>query len=253
MILTPIEKIFVYKNDIIVKRLPDYDDDRPPPGKRGQVTEFTFQSRRKLAFVAANTETEFKTMVTLTYPRSYPSNGKTVKGQLRAFLQYLRRVDCNVDYLWFLEFQRRGAPHFHLLLSTDLGQIEKTAVSERWYAIVASEDERHLRAGTRVEALRSREGGARYAVKYAMKMYQKNVPEDYADVGRFWGHSQGVKPKLKSVYRIRNEADLTLYLLKWLQEKNGRLSYKHLFGAAPYLRRSLGENDNNNDGVGGSS
>lgn len=37
--------------------------------------------------------------------------------------------------------------------------------------------------------LRSPEGAARYITAYASKPAQKQVPEEYRDVGRFWGNS----------------------------------------------------------------
>jgi hypothetical protein len=238
-ILPPIEKIFVFKSDIVVKRMPD-EAREFTPGLRSEVAEFSFSSRRKLAFVAANTDVVFRTMITLTYPREFETDGSVVKRHLRAFLQYMRRVDVDADYLWFLEFQRRGAPHIHLLSSVMSRSVKKTDVSRRWYKIVSSGDRRHLRAGTRVEAIRKPGGGARYAVKYALKMYQKVVPVGYRDVGRFWGHSRGVRPSVRAIYRVRNDEQLRLYLLRWLEVAGKGLDYSVLFGAAPYLERARG-------------
>lgn len=239
--LPQIEKIFVYNRDIVVKRLPPVDTN-PGRGKRSAITEFSFNSRRNLAFTAANTDIVFTYMVTLTYPRVFPNRGKDVKRNLKAFIQYMRRVDQGVSYLWFLEFQKRGAPHIHILYRMVSSQLEKTAVSQRWYEIVNSGDNNHLLAGTRVEKLRKPDGAARYAVKYAMKTKQKQVPEDYQDVGTFWNCSHDVRPKVKKIYRIKNEDDLRLYLMRWSQEvSNGRFGYKILYGAAEYLERARGE------------
>lgn len=55
-------------------------------------------------------------MITLTYPREYSKDGQTVRKNRDNFLRFCRREFGNPDYLWFLEFQRRGAPHIHLLL-----------------------------------------------------------------------------------------------------------------------------------------
>lgn len=182
-------EIEFYKRDAIIKGLGGSPNSLPP--ERGEVVEFSRKSRERLAFVANNTQADFRAMVTLTYPASYPSDGKTVKAHLNRFLTWARRSKGVTDYLWFIEFQKRGAPHFHILLSSYLPKVE---VAEQWFAIVESGDTRHLNAGTRVEYLRSKDGGARYATKYAYKMTQKTVPPDYRSVGRFWGHSKGVKP-----------------------------------------------------------
>jgi hypothetical protein len=65
--------------------------------------------------------------------------------------------------------------------------VNKTAVAEAWYAIVGSGDVRHLWAGTRTEALRNPRSVGGYAAKYAAKRLQKEVPDGFTDVGRFWG------------------------------------------------------------------
>jgi hypothetical protein len=44
------------------------------------------------------------------------------------------------------------------------------------------------------ENVRSTDGAIRYVLSYALKPYQKTVPRDYRNVGRFWGLSSGVGP-----------------------------------------------------------
>lgn len=188
-----VRAITVYRSDVVVKYAPTRELERLP-GEREEVRELSPRSRARLAFVAANTAVEFRGMITLTYPAVFPEDGREVKRQLNRFLSWLRSRSPGLEYLWFLEFQRRGAPHVHILTSADLSQLRED-VSARWYAAVGSEDERHLRAGTRCERIRKPGGGARYAVKYAAKMRQKRLPEGYVNPGRWWGHSRGVKPE----------------------------------------------------------
>ena len=56
-------------------------------------------------------------------------------------------------------------------------------VSLTWAAVVKSGDPRHVRAGTRVEQIRSREGVMFYASKYVAKLDTEAV----GNAGRFWG------------------------------------------------------------------
>jgi hypothetical protein len=128
-----------------------------------------------------NAEVSLPVMVTLTYPAEYPTSGRVVKRHLHAFENWCRRR--GVGGVWFLEFQDRGAPHLHLLVTRGLPPLE---VSAAWYRIVASGDERHLRVGTRVEPMHSPFAWV-YAAKYGAKAEQKDVPESFRDVGRFWG------------------------------------------------------------------
>jgi hypothetical protein len=194
-----VRAIRIYKNDVIVVRegtAPNVKD-----RTRGVIKEFSAKSRRRLAFTASNTSVQFVTMITLTYPRQFPTDGRKVKQDLYKFLRWLKRDLGKLSVLWFLEFQRRGAPHIHIYHDKRLprNRQERSGmrfrVSAAWYQIVGSDDERHLRAGTRVESFRSKDGAARYCVKYAMKMEQKIVPPDYRNVGRFWGCTRDVPPR----------------------------------------------------------
>jgi hypothetical protein len=141
-------------------------------------------------------------LLTVTYPgdwREVAGSGPRTKGHLRALRQWIdRQLKARgiTDWgaLWFLEFQTRGAPHFHLVLwGTNLRGIDldevKPALSKAWVKIVDHPDPeqraKHLQAGTRLEFLRERHFG--YAVAYASKPHQKQVPEGYAKPGRFWG------------------------------------------------------------------
>lgn len=158
---------------------------------RGDITEFSERSASRMRRYLRECVVDYEYMVTLTYPCGYPSDGEQVKQHLRIFLQKLKRDagnrECEYSAFWFLEFQSRGAPHFHIFTTHDFN---KKWVSRIWYDIVKSDDYRHLAAGTRVEKLRGGRGAAAaYASKYAAKLKQKDVPEGYENVGRFWGVS----------------------------------------------------------------
>lgn len=189
----------LYANDAVVIRhghAPHVEDHT-----RGDITVFSDKARARLAFVANNTTVTFRTMITLTYPKEYPRDGSIVKKDLRRFLAAWRAYTRGANHLWFLEFQRRGAPHVHILTDypcppgRPARKNLRLWVANKWYDVCGQLDPKHLLAGTRTERLRSPEGGAHYAVKYASKMRQKSVPEDYRNVGRFWGHTRAVRPE----------------------------------------------------------
>jgi len=173
-------------------------------------------------------------MVTLTYPREFPNDGKDVKRNLNAFLVALRRKVKDLEYLWFLEFQKRGAPHIHLLIrGLRVSRQNQAWTSQTWYRLCATGDDRHLRAGTRLERIRKPDGARHYAVKYAFKMRQKVVPESYRNVGRFWGHSKNVKPVAKS-HAVCTNDDLVgaLEASGWRWLRGDVIRYKTLYGAS---------------------
>lgn len=161
-------------------------ESRPPP-VRGAIEGFSPAAAARMRRYLRKCNANYKYMCTLTYPADYPVDGTVVKNHLRVFLQRWKRLagDDSFSAFWFMEFQERGAPHFHIFCTH---QAPKEWVADVWYEIVGSNDERHRRAGTRIEKIRcGRRGTCSYASKYASKMGQKEVPENYKHCGRFWG------------------------------------------------------------------
>ena len=156
-------------------------------GLRGQITGLTRRSRQTMVIRAKNLPSMVG-FVGLTYPKQFPLDGRLVKVHLDRIGKWLQRRCVNA--FWFLEFQRRGAPHIHLF--TD-AWIDKAELSAAWYKIVGSNDPKHLKSGTSVQRLHNSEGMGRYVSKYCSKAgseskaYQKIVPPDYQGVGRLWG------------------------------------------------------------------
>lgn len=243
----PIVGVQVYRNDVrVVRRGLHHPGNKDKTPKRGTIRMLSRKSRKRLAFVANNTNVRFVTMVTLTYPKEYPTDGKTVKRHLNAFLTWIRRRFDRPSYLWFLEFQKRGAPHVHLLLDYPLPYTVNQRndirhdVSRRWYKIVGSGDEKHARAGTRVERIRKPDGAARYCLKYAYKTEQKWVPPRYQNVGRFWGCSRDVAPTEPRVIPM-DEATVRAVIADWdYSPDNDTLVYQTLFGCADRFRTYSG-------------
>ena len=175
--------------------------------------------------------TRIPAMVTLTYPGDWVTvapTGRASKDHLRAFqLRYKRAWGEKLTAVWKMEFQDRGAPHYHLLMVPPHGRAgeyrQVTArrrrpavgdglhfrewLSATWADVVAHPDpvqrERHQRAGTGVdyaEGMRARDPKrlAVYFLKHSTpsmtssKEYQHRVPAEWqvegAGPGRFWGY-----------------------------------------------------------------
>jgi len=227
----------LYKQDAVVLRR---DFSRPGVDwERADVKQFSWSSRKRLAFTAANTDTVFTAMMTLTYPRVFPNDGKDVKRNLNHFLVLLRKRNPDVLYLWFLEFQKRGAPHIHIVIrGVRVNHDAQQWLSQTWYRLCNTNDPKHLAAGTRLERIRSPNGARNYCVKYAYKMKQKNVPTAYRNVGRFWGCSRSVKPTCRSRHDC-TEDDLVGALEEsgWTWQTSERIEYSTLYGAAECLTK----------------
>jgi hypothetical protein len=125
----------------------------------------------------------------LTYPSDFPLDGKTVKRNLHALIQLLRRQDIK-DYFWGIEFQKRGAPHINILLPC---AIDGDRLRKAWFKIVGSGDENHLTYGASIEEIRDKSKLSTYIVGYQYKKEQKDVPEAFKNVGRFWGTTKRAK------------------------------------------------------------
>lgn len=192
-------QVTVLRRDVIVKRslpmsttlrqtLDAGKPDRKGGGTRRNITAWTPGAARRLVLAARNGDVTLGYMITLTYPSVFPQDGREVKRHWAAMRKWLvRRGVCG---LWFLEFQDRGAPHYHVFVNVEVPYL---AVAAAWYRICDTGDKKHLVAGTRVEQLREVDAAARYAEKYAIKPEQKVVPEQFRDVGRFWGRFGGYR------------------------------------------------------------
>lgn len=238
-ILPPVVGFELYRQDAVVLR--QGRAGRPVDWARSDVTEFSAASRKRLAFVASNTDVNFTTMITLTYPMEFPNDGKDVKRDFATFKKAMMRRWDKPSYLWFLEFQRRGAPHIHLLLErVKVNKCSIAWLSGTWYRICDTGDEKHLRAGTRIERIRLPEGARHYVVKEASKMYQKRVPGAYQNVGRFWGCSRDVPPTARQTVSCTEDdlvGALELSGWRWLRSEN--INWKTLYNASEYLIKSL--------------
>ena len=131
--------------------------------------------------------------------------------------------------LWNLEFQERGAPHFHVVLCWKrepvLEQFRRW-VSSSWNAIAEPGDELHFQAGTRVDriATTSKKDVAkllRYLVKHAIKPKQKHRkdPSSGEDLptGKMWDVFGDLPQVVLEVLELDQEALTHLYrrLRRW--------------------------------------
>lgn len=179
---------------------------------RGKVKKLSNDSLSRLIVVIQSSDITFHSMITLTYPKQYPLDGEIVKADIHTFTQWVRKR-FNTHFLWFLEFQERGAPHVHLMLETseitprmrvDAGLYwTKRLAMSGWMQEQTKGDYDKMRiAVIRMakfnthqsfwELIRHTDAARRYVTKYAAKSFQKDVPKAYQKVGRFWGCSKGV-------------------------------------------------------------
>jgi hypothetical protein len=196
-----------------------------PPMRRGggirdRVRGFSRRSRRNflrhLASINRRALRAFKgqtIFVTLTYPHEYPEDPELCKRHLKALRKRLQRLYGSFGAFWRLGIQQRGAWHFHLLLFVGpsfgaIGELRRF-ISSSWYEITGKVSEGHLRAGTRVEAVKRWKEVTSYVERYMAK------PEEFPEglqTGRVWGiwneellpvQWETVEVSLRDAFKIR--------------------------------------------------
>jgi hypothetical protein len=146
----------------------DDDEFRRGGGARGNVTEFSPQSRVRLFRLIARLKTpEHKgyrskvSFVTLTTGEIF--HPRVFKVFLFRLFRRLRKRFPGTAIIWRLEYQDRGAPHAHLILY-NAPWIDKHALQKVWGDIVGQEQ-----PFTRIEMIRVYKKLVNYVAKYVAK------------------------------------------------------------------------------------
>lgn len=229
-----------------------YDDDEPFSMRDGaparQVEGWSRRSRSRMVRRLAQLDYSpmyaagrSAAMVTLTYPGDWLTvapTGKAVKAHLRALWKRWARRWAHDPFVgpWKLEFQRRGAPHLHLLAVLPDDFEFSAWLSATWADVVAHPDpeqrRRHRLAGTGIDYVRgaacfdpkraavyfSKHGGAAGG-----KEYQHNVPKAWqaagAGPGRFWGYRGLVPVTAEVTVTVGQYVVLRRTLRRWSESK----------------------------------
>ena len=200
-----------------------------PGGQKKALESLSKSSLSRLAFLAQNTKLDLLSMLTLTYGAICPSDGLMVRASRNRFLSYMRSRFTPLGYIWFLEFTKAGRPHLHILLSIVPQQDQRGQIAAAWtkaslipvvgkgkyYSKEVSAEALkvyNVHAHSKTwQAIKSRDGARGYITAYAAKPYQKTVPKEYWNVGRFWGNSRGASPVALSTQGA-TEQGIRLYL-----------------------------------------
>lgn len=162
-------------------------------GLRGVVKGFSRGSRRRLMSKIAGVRRDAKlpVFVTLTYPKAFPEP-RASKYHLKCFIQSIKRAFPEVGIIWKLEPQKRGAPHYHLLVWGSSEKNLRAWVPTAWHEIAGGGDNYHLlwhegklKNKHCVNAVYSFKGVWSYASKYLGKTFEV-AGWDSQEVGRFW-------------------------------------------------------------------
>ena len=163
--------------------------------KRGAITDFTRASQtRMFKAMSAWKPRGHLWFLTLTYPREFPIT-RRAKQDFKRFTQKLRRDHPWLAGVWKLEYQIRGAPHFHMILDDAGNRMHKAY----WYAYLeatwAQACKRDIGAGRSTEFKRARHAGrAKFYLSkevgksaQSSRTWRERIERHIKHHGRFWG------------------------------------------------------------------
>jgi hypothetical protein len=195
-------------------------------GKRKDIYQLSDKSVRNLKFYLRNVMHLMDSISSVTYPDDFPRDGTIIKKHIDILGKRLARK--GIKFVWVMEFQKRGAGHFHIFTTQPL---DRQWLAQAWYEIVGSGDPNHLKAGTSVQYIVedddprlepdrarykaekakgnsnakrnfiSRSEAISYMVAYYKKESQKKVPFGFHMPGRFWSTSRGLLQCSKKVVK----------------------------------------------------
>ena len=199
-----------------------------------------------------NNKLQRTAMITLTYPDSWEKvvpTGHDAKRHLQSLRKrYERKFKIPFYALWKVEYQARGAVHFHILCAPPNNPEFRKWLAKTWMKVVNHPDPeeraRHLISGTHI-SYEEKYGGFDirsiivYFSKHASphggsKEYQNQPPllwKDGKSIGRFWGYF-GLKPTIWKIPLSFQEAVTVSRTLR-------RLAARGLPGHPKPMRRKV--------------
>lgn len=197
----------------------------------GKIRSFSRRSRSRLnKKIATIRKSEIPCFVTLTYHEQYPTDFEEFKYHLHKLFANLHNKFPAFGAIWKLEFQKRGAPHYHLLVWGVSVEDLKGYIPVIWNKIAGYESTEHLAwhngelgHGNKhcVQEINSWNGVTSYAAKYFSKV------DETLRSGRIWG-VRGHVPFSKILeFRVSLEVALKFrqYLANVRQYEFSRLGF----------------------------
>lgn len=190
----------------------------PQPGRKKAISSFSNKSRLNLMkrLSTIHRKAEFRA-ITLTYKDNVNDKGQ-YKKDLHAFLQRLRIDHPRIGAIWKLEFQKRGAAHFHLIVFG--GWIDYRWIASTWDRIAGNEFGNSHSTSTRIEYPENATNATRYMLSYLEKRPDaEHLAREFT--GRIWGiHNRSTIPFANNT-GYATEPDLVRAILDYYADRFG--------------------------------
>lgn len=194
-----------------------------PVREENDIQSFSVNSRRRLIkFISTIKYFSYSTILftTLTYHQDFSCDPKNYKRDLFNYIKRIKRFYPATQYVWRLEEQGRGAPHYHILffLPEHFSIKEKEnfiqEIKTSWLEIKKCSCEYCNLYGVKTKVIDSTSKLLSYVSKYSAKVNEEN-PEHL--IGRRWGYSENIQCGSIEVLHFSTEA--YKYFFSILEEK----------------------------------
>jgi len=139
------------------------DQEKRRAGRRGQISEFTNPARLRMMRMVARLDLDIKGLfVTLTY-REDMTDHVEAKRHLDYTLRWIKRRLAGSAVLWRMEYQDRGAIHFHLVIF-GASYLDAVQLTGFWQKLTGDDSYPDVRR------IRNRKMALRYVAKYVAKL-----------------------------------------------------------------------------------
>ena len=199
----------VYENSIKFYH-PDQQPPNTDPPERieNDIKTFSSKSRQRLfqKFNKINYSSYgIPIFLSLTFHFDDPDNKKSLKTFLRNYLKRLFRSLPPFDYIWKFEYQKRGTPHYHMILfphsktyDFDLEEIKNICV-KHWLELKACKCKSCQQYSANVIKLETLKKSLSYIAKEIAKVQDRYEAHD---LGRIWGTSRNLRMEKKETLEI---------------------------------------------------
>lgn len=183
-------------------------------GKRGYAC-FSKASMRRLKRKLASLKKEnLPVFVTLTYPAEWPFDYQVWKSQLEVFYKRLVRAFGKVGFVWKLEPQERGAPHYHLLIyGVKYSYRLRVWIKENWSDITNNP---HVNPCANIDKIHNFRGVLSYCAKYMSKEVESL--DGWDQVGRWWGVKGAKNLPWGEWYTLAVESGVSINIIRILRK-----------------------------------
>lgn len=194
-----------------------------PTRKTGDIKNFSENSRRRCQKLLA--KIKFSSygapiFLTTTFHNIFPNDQQDLKKLLDNFLRSCQRTKYKFHYVWRLELQKRGAPHFHFIilplksLDTNQSKSFKRYIKSKWLHFLKDNSYNTFLFACKFIDIENKTGLRSYISKYVSKIDNQ---EKQKSLGRIWGYSRDLN--CSPVFSIYLTEKIFIHIKKCLYEK----------------------------------